>query len=161
MLTILGLVPDHGKLLHLFPGWPARSPGIRSYPSGAPGQHNFFEVALPPLPEGDYELFCDLTLESGLSSTATNSIHLPPVPASATVPAMIYTWNPMQMILGPLIPPWLSGKIPAMTPSVIYPMEHKLFGRLILFCMPGRTPACNSKCGISRDNQPVSHPIWA
>jgi hypothetical protein len=49
-----------------------------------------FEVAIPPLPEGRYAIFCDLTFEGGVSSTATNSIMLPPVafasdPASATI----------------------------------------------------------------------------
>src|SRR5262249_18073305 len=29
-----------------------------------------FEVALPPLPEGRYTIFCDLTFEGGVSSTA-------------------------------------------------------------------------------------------
>jgi hypothetical protein len=47
------------------------------------GGHLSFEVVLPPLPEGDYEMFCDLTLSSGFSSTATNIVHLPPIPAVA------------------------------------------------------------------------------
>jgi hypothetical protein len=77
----LGLVPDHGKLLHLFlVGLPNHQAFGHIHPVRQ--GNTTFEVALPPLPEGDYELFCDLTLESGLSSTATNSIHLPPVPAT-------------------------------------------------------------------------------
>jgi len=43
-----------------------------------------YEVALPPLPAGRYDIFCDLTFEGGTSSTATNSILLPPVPATAS-----------------------------------------------------------------------------
>jgi hypothetical protein len=39
-----------------------------------------FEVAVPPLPEGRYAIFCDLTFEGGTSSTGTNSIVLPSVP---------------------------------------------------------------------------------
>jgi len=45
---------------------------------------NTFAVAVPPLPAGTYELFCDLTLMSGYSSTATNFVQLPPVPARTT-----------------------------------------------------------------------------
>src|SRR6185503_18856856 len=40
-----------------------------------------FEVAVPPLPEGRYAIFCDLTFEGGVGSTATNSIELPSRPA--------------------------------------------------------------------------------
>ena len=75
----LGLVPDHGKLLHLFlVGLPNHQAFGHIHPVRQ--GNTTFEVALPPLPEGDYELFCDLTLESGLSSTATNSVRLPPIP---------------------------------------------------------------------------------
>ncbi|MGO8701521.1 MAG: hypothetical protein ACLQVY_27875 [Limisphaerales bacterium] len=78
----LDLAPDHGKLLHLFL---AGQPDHRAFGHVHPvrrGDRNF-EVALPPLPEGDYELFCDLTFASGFSSTATNFVHLPPLPKLA------------------------------------------------------------------------------
>jgi hypothetical protein len=75
----LQLATDHGKLLHLFlVGQPSHQAFAHIHPVRQAG--TTFEVALPPLPEGDYELFCDLTLESGLSSTATNSVHLPAIP---------------------------------------------------------------------------------
>jgi hypothetical protein len=80
----LQLAPDHGKLLHLFlVGQPNHQTFAHIHPVRQGG--TTFEVALPPLPEGDYELFCDLTLESGLSSTATNSVHLPAAPANSAV----------------------------------------------------------------------------
>ncbi len=77
----LGLSPDHGKLLHLFL---VRQPGREAFGHIHPVRkgNRTFAVALPPLPEGDYELFCDLTLDSGLSSTATNRVHLPAMPAT-------------------------------------------------------------------------------
>jgi hypothetical protein len=80
----LALALDHGKLLHLFL---AARPGHQAFGHIHPVRqgNTTFEVALPPLPEGDYEMFCDLTLESGLSSTATNTVHLPPVPAAPGV----------------------------------------------------------------------------
>jgi hypothetical protein len=78
----LPLATDHGKLLHLFlVGQPEHQTFAHIHPVREGG--TTFEVSLPPLPEGDYELFCDLTLESGLSSTATNFVHLPPLPANA------------------------------------------------------------------------------
>jgi hypothetical protein len=76
------LVPDHGKLLHVFL---VREPGLDAFahlhPVRVPHSEfggNTFEAALPLLPEGNYKIFCDLTFEdSGLSSTATNSVWLP------------------------------------------------------------------------------------
>ena len=76
------LVPDHGKLLHVFL---VREPGLDAFahvhPVRVPHSEfggNTFEAALPPLPEGNYKIFCDLTFEdSGLSSTATNSVRIP------------------------------------------------------------------------------------
>jgi hypothetical protein len=85
----IALARDHGKLLHLFlVGQPDHQAFGHIHPVRQ--GNTTFEVALPPLPAGDYEMFCDLTLESGLSSTATNSVQLPPVPASPAVPASLY-----------------------------------------------------------------------
>ena len=77
----LGLTTDHGKLLHLFL---VAQPDKQAFGHLHPVRqgNNTFDVTLPPLPEGDYQVFCDLTFESGLSSTATNFVHLPPVLAS-------------------------------------------------------------------------------
>lgn len=77
----LDLAPDHGKLLHLFL---MSQPGHQAFAHLHPVRRGdrSFEVALPPLPEGDYELFCDVTFASGFSSTATNFVHLPPRPNS-------------------------------------------------------------------------------
>lgn len=78
----LALAPDHGKLLHLYL---VRQPNQEVFAHIHPVRHgryqNSFLVALPPLPEGDYEMYCDLTLAaSGTSSTATNIIHIPAAP---------------------------------------------------------------------------------
>ncbi len=75
------LLPDHGKLIHLFlvrEG--SRDAFGHLHPVRKGGKT--FEVALPPLPEGRYKILCDLTFEqSGVSSTATNSVQLPAIPA--------------------------------------------------------------------------------
>lgn len=82
----LQLVPDHGKLLHLFL---VESADRKSFGHIHPVRqgNTTFSVALPPLPPGQYELFCDLTLASGLSSTATNIVLLPALPEMANAPA--------------------------------------------------------------------------
>jgi hypothetical protein len=46
------------------------------------------------MPEGHYAIFCDLTFEGGVSSTATNSILLPPVPAAADTVAKAIESDP-------------------------------------------------------------------
>lgn len=82
------LIPDHGKLMHLFL---VRAGSRDAFAHLHPIRKKdyTFEVALPPLPEGRYDIFCDLTFEGGVSSTATNSILLPPVPtAESTAPAL-------------------------------------------------------------------------
>jgi hypothetical protein len=69
------LIPDHGKLMHLFlVREPSRDAFAHLHPIRKEGYT--FEVTLPPLPEGRYAIFCDLTFEGGVSSTATNSIAL-------------------------------------------------------------------------------------
>jgi hypothetical protein len=72
------LIPDHGKLMHLFL---VRENSRDAFAHLHPIRKEAytFEVAIPPLPEGRYAIFCDLTFEGGVSSTATNSIVLPPV----------------------------------------------------------------------------------
>ncbi len=82
------LIPDHGKMMHLFlvrEG--TRDAFAHVHPIRTEG--NTFKVALPPLPEGRYDLFCDVTFEGGTSSTATNSIVVPPAPAAAASPSQI------------------------------------------------------------------------
>jgi hypothetical protein len=70
------LIPDHGKLMHLFL---VREGSRDAFAHLHPIKKKdyTFDVALPPLPGGRYDIFCDLTFEGGMSSTATNSIELP------------------------------------------------------------------------------------
>jgi hypothetical protein len=72
------LIPDHGKLMHLFlirQG--SRDAFAHVHPVRKSGRT--FEVGLPSLPEGRYTIFCDLTFEGGMSSTATATVDLPAV----------------------------------------------------------------------------------
>jgi len=79
----LPLLPDHGKLLHLFLiRDPAHDVFAHVHPVRRGGKN--FDLLLPALPEGNYRIFCDLTLsDSGLSSTASASVHIPAIPSVA------------------------------------------------------------------------------
>jgi hypothetical protein len=69
------LIPDHGKLMHLFL---IREGSRDAFAHVHPIRRSSrtFEVAVPPLPDGRYTVFCDLTFEGGMSSTATTSVEL-------------------------------------------------------------------------------------
>jgi hypothetical protein len=81
----LSLIPDHGKLLHLFLIRDGEATAIAHlHPVRKEGKT--FQVVLPPLPEGRYRVFCDMTLaSSSMSFTATNSVQIPvPVKSMGT-----------------------------------------------------------------------------
>jgi hypothetical protein len=75
------LIPDHGKLMHFFLVREGSRDAFAHLHPIRKKDYNF-EVALPPLPQGRYDIFCDLTCEGGVSSTATNSIELPAIPTA-------------------------------------------------------------------------------
>jgi hypothetical protein len=93
------LVPDHGKLMHLFL---VREPGLDAFahlhpePRGArsgrgpglgPGfEDNSFEAPLPALPAGSYRLYADVTHESGFPQTWTTRVRVPAATGLAAVP---------------------------------------------------------------------------
>ncbi len=72
------LMPDHGKLMHLFL---VREPGLDAFahlhpvPAGE-GQERF-RSALPPLPPGRYRLYADVVHESGFPQTLVNTVDIP------------------------------------------------------------------------------------
>ncbi len=80
------LIPDHGKLMHLFL--------VREEDAGAFGHlhpisrdSSTFESPLPPLPAGRYRVFADITHESGFARTLVATVELPrPRPAAAPDP---------------------------------------------------------------------------
>jgi hypothetical protein len=75
------LIPDHGKLMHVFL---VREGSHDAFAHLHPirKERYLFEVVVPPLPEGRYAIFCDLTFEDGASSTATASVLLPSIPVA-------------------------------------------------------------------------------
>lgn len=75
------LIPDHGKLMHVFL---VREGGRDAFAHLHPIRkaRYTFEVAVPPLPAGRYAAYCDLTFEGGVSSTASTFFELPPPPVA-------------------------------------------------------------------------------
>lgn len=76
------LMPDHGKLMHLFL---LREPGLDAFAHIHPvplGQDNF-EVPLPPLPAGTYRVYADVVHESGFPQTLVDTVQIPAGPKEA------------------------------------------------------------------------------
>ncbi len=73
------LVPDHGKLMHLFL---VREPELDAFAHLHPIKRDrkTFETALPELPPGSYRLYADVTYETGFSDTLTTAVEVPDKP---------------------------------------------------------------------------------
>ena len=70
------LVPDHGKMMHLFL---MREPKLDAFAHLHPTKldRNSFESALPQLPAGNYRLYADITYETGFADTLTTAVKIP------------------------------------------------------------------------------------
>lgn len=74
------LIPDHGKLMHLFL---VREPGLDAFAHLHPvpkGSQERFEVALPALPAGRYRVYGDVVHETGFPQTLTDVVEIPAIP---------------------------------------------------------------------------------
>lgn len=70
------LMPDHGKLMHMFL---LREPGLDAFAHLHPlaqGQKDFL-TALPPLPAGTYRVYADIVDESGFPQTLVDRVEIP------------------------------------------------------------------------------------
>ncbi len=88
------LVPDHGKLMHMF--LVREDLGAFAHVHPVRTDDSSFRLQVPPLPQGNYRIYADIVHESGFSQTLVNQIELPspPVPggeltASVAVPAPV------------------------------------------------------------------------
>ncbi|MFL6264093.1 MAG: hypothetical protein ACJ76Y_30785 [Thermoanaerobaculia bacterium] len=70
------LIPDHGKLMHLFL---IREPDLDAFAHLHPvaqGEDDFL-AALPALPAGTYRVYADVVLESGFPQTLVDTVRIP------------------------------------------------------------------------------------
>lgn len=90
------LMPDHGKLMHLFL---VREPDFNVFAHLHPTRPNplRFEAALPPLPAGRYDVYADITHENGFAETLTTAVE---VPAPSPAWARFWAGNSPDMICG-------------------------------------------------------------
>ncbi len=77
------LIPDHGKMMHLFL---LREPGFDALAHLHPVRRSDreFEVNLPPLPAGRYQIYADVAHENGLAQTLTAEAQIADPPTSPT-----------------------------------------------------------------------------
>ncbi|GAB3340515.1 hypothetical protein GCM10027299_53990 [Larkinella ripae] len=70
------LVPDHGKLMHVFL---ARTPGLDAFAHLHPDRRatTEFQSDLPDLPAGQYLLYADIVYRNGFTETLTDTIAIP------------------------------------------------------------------------------------
>lgn len=92
----LQLMPDHGKMMHLFL---IREPDLNVFAHLHPLKRTWqkFEVALPPLPEGRYQVYADITHETGLAETLTA---IAEVPVSSQKTIKYWSGNSAEQICG-------------------------------------------------------------
>jgi hypothetical protein len=97
------LVPEHGKLMHLFL---VREPALDAFAHLHPTRRNWktFETALPDLPEGDYCVYADVTYETGFSDTLTARVHLPPAETGSAASARSVDGDDAWLVSAPFSP---------------------------------------------------------
>jgi len=82
------LLPDHGKLMHLFL---LREPGLDAlahlHPIARTVQDLDFDADLPPLPPGRYRVYGDIVHESGFAQTLVSSVEIADDRAASGAPS--------------------------------------------------------------------------
>jgi hypothetical protein len=100
------LMPDHGKLVHLFL---LREPGLDAFAHLHPlsDGKDSFRTALPPLPPGSYRVYADVVHESGFAQTLVDTVK---IPAGQEGPAADPddSWRATTPLTRPLLGPKLS-----------------------------------------------------
>ena len=76
------LLPDHGKLMHMFLVRDEDLSGFAHVHPTATGTSSF-DVAFPQLPAADYRIYADIVDESGFAQTLTDRVTAPEMPATA------------------------------------------------------------------------------
>lgn len=105
------LLPDHGKLVHLFAmKEPAYDAFAHLHPAAV--SDRVFESAFPPLPEGEYSIFADVTDERGISQTLVARARVPPAPRASSVTTALTDPDDSWRVSRPL-PPVADAPLPS------------------------------------------------
>ena len=80
------LLPDHGKLMHMFLV-AADDLSAFAHVHPAPAGEDAFTVPLPPLPAGEYRIFADIVHENGFAPTLVDTVRVPASAAEVSQPA--------------------------------------------------------------------------
>jgi hypothetical protein len=72
------LLPDHGKLMHLFLVG-NNLPHAFAHLHPTRKDHRTFQVSLPPLPSGHYHIYADITYQDGFSETLIADAEIPTI----------------------------------------------------------------------------------
>ena len=93
------LMPDHGKLMHMFL---VKDDDLSAFAHLHPtaADPTSFDVAFPELASGDYRVYADIVFESGFAQTLTDLVHAPEPPPMA---------EPVSSAQGGDVPPVTSG----------------------------------------------------
>jgi hypothetical protein len=76
------LIPDHGKLMHMFLVRDDLGAFAHLHPSST--DSTSFSATLPPLSPGAYRIYADIVHESGFAQTLVDSLRVPEAGSSAT-----------------------------------------------------------------------------
>lgn len=102
------LVPDHGKMMHLFLiGYPGMETFAHLHPSETDSL--VFTGEVPWLPVGRYRLFGDVTTEAGMSVTVSNTIDLPDANGAVAPSDSDDSWTRAASV--PLIAPGATARL--------------------------------------------------
>ena len=86
------LLPDHGKLMHMFL---VAADDLSAFAHVHPltAGDDVFTVPLPPLPPGEYRIFADIVHENGFAPTLVDTVRVPP-PAPGSAPSAAQVRDP-------------------------------------------------------------------
>jgi hypothetical protein len=80
------LIPDHGKMMHLFLIGTGPNPALAHlHPTSVDSLA--YDAALPPLPAGRYHVYADIVHETGFSQTLADTIDVPAPSSTAYRPS--------------------------------------------------------------------------
>lgn len=108
---VSSLLPDHGKLMHLFL---IREPDLDAFAHLHPVRRDEerFEAPLPALPAGRYRVYADVVRESGFAQTLTAAVDLPNPAAQGALGDPDDSWRLAGPLDGGLTMSWESRPEP-------------------------------------------------